>query len=105
MLEEEWVHSILLLHRIHTNKIKTSQILGRDNLNFQELTQAQVKMYNRTLTVDSELGRRQKEQEKRQITVVEKLTLITVNMAREEFPHINAARNNFSILFNDSITD
>ena len=63
MLEEEWVHSILLLHRIHTNKIKTSQTLGRDNLNFQELTQAQVKMYNRTLTVDSELGRRQKEQE------------------------------------------
>ena len=47
-------------------------------------------MYNRTLTVDSDLGRRQKEQENRQITVVEKLTVITVNVAREEFPHINA---------------
>eukprot|EP01035_Chromulina_nebulosa_P038306 gene38306-51736_t len=64
--------------------------VGRDNLTFEELSRTQVKMYNRTLTVDSDLGRRQKEQENRQITVVEKLTVITVNVAREEFPHINA---------------
>ena len=72
-------------------------IAGRDNLTFEELSRTQVKMYNRTLTVDSDLGRRQKEQENRQITVVEKLTVITVNVAREEFPHINAVVKYFDI--------
>ena len=49
-------------------------------------------MYYRTITEKSDLGTRQKEQQNRQITVVEKLTKIIVNVAREEFPHISAVR-------------
>jgi len=47
-------------------------------------------MYVRTLTVDSDLGRRHREQEARQVKVVEKNTTICVNVAREEFPSISA---------------
>jgi len=62
---------------------------GTQQLVFPILAEAQAKQYTRTLT-DSEVVLANREQEKRQTTLVDEVLEITVNVAREDFPSVSA---------------
>ena len=62
---------------------------GSEYLTRDALQKEQFEMFKRTITLGpSTIANR--DQEARQLTVVEKLKTIVVNIAREDFPHINA---------------
>lgn len=62
---------------------------GADTLLLDELSKMQLEMYKRTITLAPSTIVN-KEQELRQLSVVEKPLTITVNVARDDFPQVNA---------------
>jgi hypothetical protein len=63
---------------------------GRKNLQFETLFDGQCKMFERTLNQQSDFQTQHLEQEKRQITVVDRPITIYINIAREDFPAVTA---------------
>lgn len=62
---------------------------GSENLTREALQKEQFEMFKRTITLGPSIIANV-DQECRQLTVVEKFKTIVVNIAREDFPHINA---------------
>eukprot|EP01032_Pedospumella_encystans_P024246 gene24246-27428_t len=63
---------------------------GRQNLTFDTLFEGQCSMYARTLNQQSDFQTAHLEQEKRQLTVVDKPISIYINVSREDFPDVTA---------------